>query len=561
MSAQNTIGDETRPSADFPPGIRGDIFLSDAFMTTIVNCDQDRLQEMKEEVKRMVTAPFEKQSQILQLIDDIQRLGVAYLMENEISQVLQQIHDNFSGKCLDDQEENDDNLYTAALRFRLLRQQGYKVSCDTFNNFKDGDGKFSQSHVGDVLGLLSLYEASQLRIHGEEILDEAVNFSTTHLELAIHGLLPPLSKRVSHALYQPLWKGFPRLEVRHYLSMYEEGESHNETLLTFAKLDFNRLQQVYQKELPGITRWWKDLDFEKKLPFARSRVIEAYFWALGLFYLPENHVGRMMMCKIIAIITIIDDIYDAHGKYGELELFTEVVERWDVSAMDPLPEYMNVCYQAMMDVYTEFEETLAKEGNLYRMQYAREAMKLLTKAYLTEAKWFNNNYIPTMSEYMPVALFTSYHMLATMSFIGMGDIVTKDSLDWVFSDPKMLKAASVICRLMDDRVSHEFEQKRGHVASAVECYMKEHDATREEALIEFRIQVNNAWKDINEALLQPTIFPVPVLSLILNLARVIEVIYKYEDGYTHSGIVLKDYIESLLIEPVPLTKGLSFTGT
>ena len=42
--------------------------------------------------------------------------------------------------------------------------------------------------------------------------------------------------------------------------------------------------------------------------------------------------------------------------------------------MDPLPEYMKVCYQALLDLYTEFEETLAKEGNLYRMHYAREAV-------------------------------------------------------------------------------------------------------------------------------------------------------------------------------------------
>lgn len=77
----------------------------------------------------MVTAPAEKPSQILQLIDDIQRLGVSYHLENEIDQVLQQIRKNFSGECHDDQENADDNLYTAALRFRLLRQQGYKVSC------------------------------------------------------------------------------------------------------------------------------------------------------------------------------------------------------------------------------------------------------------------------------------------------------------------------------------------------------------------------------------------------------------------------------------------------
>lgn len=94
-------------------------------------------------MKTMVTAPAEKPSKILQLIDDIQRLGVSYHLENEIDQVLQQIHKNFSGECHDDQENADDNLYTAALRFRLLRQQGYKASRDMFKKFKDEDGKFT----------------------------------------------------------------------------------------------------------------------------------------------------------------------------------------------------------------------------------------------------------------------------------------------------------------------------------------------------------------------------------------------------------------------------------
>ncbi|PRQ31672.1 putative (-)-germacrene D synthase [Rosa chinensis] len=68
----------------------------------------------------------------------------------------------------------------------------------------------------------------------------------------------------------------------------------------------------------------------------------------------------------------------------------------------------------------------------------------------------------------------------------MGDIVTKDSFEWIFSDPKIVKTSSVVCRLMDDIVSHKFEQKRGHVASAVECYMKQYGATEEETIIEFR---------------------------------------------------------------------------
>ena len=83
-------------------------------------------------------------------------------------------------------------------------------------------------------------------------------------------------------------------------------------------------------------------------------------------------------------------------------------------------------------------------------------LKRQVQAYLLEAKWLKQEYIPRMEEYMSNALVSSaYSMLTTTSFLGMGDIVTKEAFDWVFSDPKMIRASNVIGRLMDDIVSHE----------------------------------------------------------------------------------------------------------
>ncbi|KAL4593838.1 hypothetical protein ACB092_M009800 [Castanea dentata] len=46
----------------------------------------------------------------------------------------------------------------------------------------------------------------------------------------------------------------------------------------------------------------------------------------------------------------IDDIYDAYGTYDELELFTDAIKRWDINRIDQLPEYMKLCYKALLDV-------------------------------------------------------------------------------------------------------------------------------------------------------------------------------------------------------------------
>ena len=124
-----------------------------------------------------------------------------------------------------------------------------------FNKFRDIDENFKPSLAKDVRGMLSLYEATHLRVHGEYILDEALAFATSHLEsIATHQISSPLAEQVKHALFQPIHKGVQRLEARHYISIYREESSHNEALLTFAKLDFNKLQKLHQKELSDISR-------------------------------------------------------------------------------------------------------------------------------------------------------------------------------------------------------------------------------------------------------------------------------------------------------------------
>ncbi|KAL6127344.1 hypothetical protein ACLB2K_075385 [Fragaria x ananassa] len=541
---------------EYAPCIWDDHFLS--YSTTEVDIKlEQHVRELKEEVKRILMDPANVSgSQQIDLVNDLQRLGVAYHFENEIDEILKQIHHNYS--CGTD----DDDLYTTALRFRLLRQHGYNISCDIFNKFKDGNHQaFKKSLQSDVSGLLSLYEATHLRVHGEEILEEALAFTTTNLESIKHNLSPPLSNLVSHSLNQPLRTGVSRVEARHYLSIYQECDSHNETLLTLAKLDFNLVQQLHQKELCEITRWWKNLDLKNKIPFARDRITEVYFiWVLSVYFEPQFSFARRTSCKVTAILSIIDDIYDSQGTLEELELLTEAIQRWDICAIDPLPDYMKVFYKAMLEVYIEIEEELAKEGNLYRIHYAIEAvspiylMKKQATYYFHEAKLLQQKHIPTLDEYMDLALpSTAYHMLITTAFVGMGDIATQDSFDWLATYPRAVKGAEVVCRLMDDIADYKFELERGTDISSVECYMKEHGATEEEAMTELRRRLSDAWKDINESFFLPNALPRPLLTRVLNFACAMDVAYKYEDSYTtHHASILKDFIVPTLVESVPL---------
>ena len=125
-----------------------------------------------------------------------------------------------------------------------------------FNKFKEeNNGGFKESLTKDIPGLLSLYEASHVRVHDDKILDEALAFSTTHLNGMVNKLSAPLADQVAHALHQPMHKGLPRVESRHYISIYEKDPLHNKTLLKLAKLDFNLLQALHQKELKDLRRY------------------------------------------------------------------------------------------------------------------------------------------------------------------------------------------------------------------------------------------------------------------------------------------------------------------
>lgn len=72
------------------------------------------------------------------------------------------------------------------------------------------------------------------------------------------------------------------------------------------------------------------MDFARKLPFARDRMVECFFWILGVYFEPNYSLARRILTKVIAMTSIIDDIYDVYGTPEELKLFTEVIERFEL---------------------------------------------------------------------------------------------------------------------------------------------------------------------------------------------------------------------------------------
>nr|GLL22610.1 (-)-germacrene D synthase-like [Ipomoea trifida] len=347
-----------RRSVTYHPSVWGDYFLAyDSQLTEIDPSEEREVQQLKEEVRKAFIAAPPASLEKLELIDKIQRLGVDYHFENEIEASIRHIFENYDD-C--NKEDDENNLYIVALRFRLLRQEGHHISCGVFEKFLDKNGKFKDSLAKDVKGMLSLYEAAYLGVHGETTLDEALTFTTGHLESMLPGLNKLAAAQVTHALKMPIRRTLPRVGAREYMPIYQQDQTHNKVLLRFAKLDFNLLQKVHQRELSGITR------------------------------------------------------------------------------------------------------------------------------------------------------------------------------------------------LMDDIIGHEFEQERGHVVSAVECYTKEYNVSEQEAYVEIENLISKAWKDLNQECLRPIPVPMKVLLRIMNLTRVIFLLYKDKDNYTFSQVKMKYFINTILVQPVTI---------
>ena len=124
-----------------------------------------------------------------------------------------------------------------------------------FNKFKDENGNLKKDLINDIRGMMGLYEAAHLGVQGEDILDEAVAFTTTHLTNMVEHLEYPLKEQVDHALKRPIRRGLERLETRWYISIYQDETLHDKTLLKLAKLDFNLVQSLHKEELSNIARF------------------------------------------------------------------------------------------------------------------------------------------------------------------------------------------------------------------------------------------------------------------------------------------------------------------
>ncbi|KAJ9170123.1 hypothetical protein P3X46_018254 [Hevea brasiliensis] len=514
---------------------------------------RDKAKKLEEEIRCMIENEDAESLNILEMIDDIQRLGLGHRFENDIQRILDEIqYLKQKGHC-----KSQKSLHATALTFRLLRQHGYEVSQAVFKDFMDHKGDILAKLEKDIKGILSLYEASHLAFEGEDLLQKAMVQTSIHLKNIYNKSESEsleIKESISHALELPLHQRMVMLEARWAIETYSKREDANFKLLELAKLDFNMVQSVLQRDLKDMSRWWDSLGISNKLEFCRDRLMECFFWTVGMVFEPEFSSCRKGLTKVTSFITTIDDVYDVYGTLEELELFTHAVERWDVSAVRDLPDYMKICFLAFFNTINEIAYHTLKEQGEDAIPYLKKAWSDLCKAFLKEAKWSYNKYIPSFEEYLENAWRSvSGTVILIHAYFLMFPSNSKEPLDCLYNYHDLLRWPSIIFRLSNDLGTSSAEIVRGETVNSISCYMNETGVSEEQAREHISKLIGKAWKKINEQKIdEKTPFAKPFVEAAINLARIAQCTYQHGDGHGAPDCRSKHRVLSLIIEPISI---------
>ncbi|PHU26554.1 Trans-alpha-bergamotene synthase [Capsicum chinense] len=546
---------DVRRSGNYKPSIWEDGYVQsrDNLYAEEKYCEE--AEKLKEEVRRrMLEKPMTNSLEQLELIDILQRLGIDYHFEEEIDRVLKQIYVNYNKRDHHNGLKNEE-LYATALEFRLLRQQGYHVPQEIFCSFMN-EGKFKTTLVEDTQVLLSMYEASYLSMEGENIMEKARDFATHYLmeSLEKKKIDENLAEQVSHALEMPLHWRMERLEARWFIEVYHKKENMNPLLLELAKLDYNMVQATYLEELKQMSRWDKNIKLVKKMSFVRDRLVEGFFWAVGFTPNPRFGYCRKLSTKLSVLLTTIDDIYDVYGSLDELELFTDIVDRWDINAIEQLPDYMKICFLALFNSMNELAYDILKEQGFSVISHIRKEWANLCKAYLLEVKWYQRGDTPSLNEFLRNAWITNTGPVLIMhAYFCITNPIKEEELECLKNYPSIIYSPSQILRLVNDLATSPDEIKKGDYLKSIQCYMHESGSCEENARNYIKNLIDQTWKKMNRDILRDRSFSKDFRRTTMNLARIAQCMYQHGDGFGIPDRETKDRILSLFFEPIPLS--------
>jgi len=75
-----------------------------------------------------------------------------------------------------------------------------------------------------------------------------------------------------------------------------------------------------------FNRWWRNVSIVEDLNFTRDRIVESFFYAVGVASEPQQGSMRKWLTKVIESVLIVDDVYDIYGSLAQVQQFTRAIE-------------------------------------------------------------------------------------------------------------------------------------------------------------------------------------------------------------------------------------------
>nr|AAM89254.1 3-carene synthase [Salvia stenophylla] len=513
-----------------------------------------RASELIMEVKKLLEKEPNPTRQ-LELIDDLQKLGLSDHFNNEFKEILNSVYLDNKYYRNGAMKEVERDLYSTALAFRLLRQHGFQVAQDVLECFKNTKGEFEPSLSDDTRGLLQLYEASFLLTEGENTLELARDFTTKILEEKLRNDEIDdinLVTWIRHSLEIPIHWRIDRVNTSVWIDVYKRRPDMNPIVLELAVLDSNIVQAQYQEELKLDLQWWRNTCLAEKLPFARDRLVESYFWGVGVVQPRQHGIARMAVDRSIALITVIDDVYDVYGTLEELEQFTEAIRRWDISSIDQLPSYMQLCFLALDNFINDIAYDVLKEQGFNIIPYLRKSWTDMIEGFLLEAKWYHNGHKPKLEEYLENGWRSiGSTVVLTHAFFGVTHSLTKENIDQFFGYHEIVRLSSMLLRLADDLGTSTDEVSRGDVPKAIQCYMNDNiGASEAEAREHVKWCIWETWKKMNKVrVARDTPFSQDFIVCAMGMGRMGQYMYHYGDGHGIQHSIIHQQMSTCLFHP------------
>ncbi|XP_076919912.1 (3S,6E)-nerolidol synthase 1-like [Bidens hawaiensis] len=495
--------------------------------------------EQLEEARRLLNNNNNCPYKTMEVVDALQKLCINHYFQDEIDVILKRLHTKISNS-LDYDNYGQISLYDVSLSFRILRQEGYYISADVFASFKQEDGKFKGEIAEDVKGLMALYEASQVSIEGDNMIEEAADFSSHRLKEMIPFLNQNEAIIVNDTFKYSYQRTSPAFMVKKYIKRYT-----GTTMSELAELELANVQSVHRTEIDLISRWWMDLGLAQEFKLARNQPLHWYLWPMASLTDPSLSEQRIELTKPIALVFLIDDIFDVYGTLDELILFTEAVKRWDSNNLE-LAYHLRICVETLYKVTHEISEKIYNRHGFNPNEFLKQAWTNLCEAFLVEAKWFAQEHMPMAKDYLKNGMVSTgaYVVIVHMFFL-LGGGTSKESARLINDNKNISSCLAKILRLWDDLGSAKDVDQDGHDGSYVTYYMKENEGCSiQNARDHVMTMITNTWKQLNKECLSPNQFSVTFTKACVNLARMIPLMYNYDEN--HSLPLMEDYINSML---------------